>query len=90
MTLSQALSFEACEDATGGAVSNVNFTSTNLSGGPQWSLSMASAASTCSRWQEPLATPLKSTTPGAALTVVSPAAATHTAFGIRVYYYVGF
>ncbi len=82
------LSFEACEDATGGAVSNVNFTSTNISGAPQWSLSMASAASTCQRWQEPLATPLKSTTPGTAVTVVSPSGATHTGFGIRVYYYI--
>jgi hypothetical protein len=86
------IELESCQDATGGAVSNVNFTSTGLGSGatasPQWELSQAAAASTCTFRDVNLVTPLKSATQGTNVTVVSPSAATHTGFGIKVYYYL--
>jgi hypothetical protein len=63
----------ACQDATGGAVSNVNWTTTNL-GGAEWPISAAAAASTCT--QQPgvlmFATPVKSAAPGTAVTISIP------------------
>jgi hypothetical protein len=85
-----AIYLKACQDATGGAVSNVNFTSTGITGNPQWGLSQASGASTCtnSDGQMNFSTPLKgqANTP---VVVTSPSSATHTGFMIDVYYSQG-
>lgn len=88
-----AIYLSACQDATGGASSNVNFTTTGLGSGatasPQFALSQASAASTCTGQPGMInfATPLKSAAPGTNVTVVSPSAATHTGFGVEVFGY---
>ena len=63
-----------CTDGTGIAANQVTWTSTNITGAPVWSFSIAATASICQRWQEPLTTPLKSTAAGTAVTLVSPAA----------------
>jgi hypothetical protein len=63
-----------CTDGTGTAANQVTWTSTNITGAPVWSFSIATTASICQRWQEPLSTPLKSTAAGTAVTLVSPAA----------------
>lgn len=81
----------ACQDAVGGAISNVNFTTTNLNG-LVWQVSQASAVNTCITPPIVLLFPngLKSAQPGLAATIVSPAAATHTAFPMYVTYYYDF
>lgn len=82
-----ALSFDVCTNGTGTAANQVSFTSTNLSGSPQWVFSIAATASICQHWQEPFAMPLKSSAPGTNVTIVSPAAATNNSYTIRAYYY---
>jgi hypothetical protein len=81
------LSFDACTDGTGTAANQVTWTTTNLTGAPVFSFSIAATASICQHWQEPLTTPLKSTAAGTAVTLVSPAAATHNSYHARVYAY---
>jgi len=83
-----AMFMGACEDATGGAVSNVNWTTTNLEGAT-FPFSMASAASTCSQLPGLLSfpVPLKSAAPGTAVTLVSPTAATHTGYASEIFWY---
>jgi hypothetical protein len=81
------LSFDVCTNGTGTAANQVNFTSTNLTGSPFWTFSVAATASICQHWQEPLSTPLKSTAAGTAVTIVSPAAATNNSYMVRVYAY---
>jgi hypothetical protein len=58
------ISFDVCTNGTGTAANQVTFTSTNLTGSPVWSFSIAATASICQHWSEPLATPLKSTAAG--------------------------
>ena len=83
----------ACEDATGGALSNQNFTSTNLDGFVWQSSEPSSTASSCvvpQRFEFPFGG-LKAAAAGAAVTIVSPAAATHTAFPmLAAYHYAPF
>ena len=81
------ISFDACTDGTGSAVNQVTWTTTNITGSPTYSLSLAATASICQHWQEPLTQPLKSTAAGTAVTFVSPAAATHNSYHARVYVY---
>lgn len=81
------LSFDVCTNGTGTAANQVTFTSTNLTGSPVWSFSIAATASICQHWSEPLSTPLKSTAAGTAVTIVSPAAATNNSYHARVYAY---
>jgi hypothetical protein len=81
------LSFDVCTDGTGTAANQVTWTSTNLTGAPVWSFSIAATASICQHFSEPLSTPLKSTAAGTAVTLVSPAAATHNSYHARVYAY---
>jgi hypothetical protein len=80
---------DACGNATGSASTNVNFTSTGLSGNPSWSFSATAAnlTSTCLRLGDSFATPLKSSAPGTNVVITSPAATTNTGYTIRVYYY---
>jgi len=81
------ISFDVCTNGTGTAANQVNFTSTNLTGSPLWTFSIAATASICQHWSEPLASPLKSTAAGTAVTIVSPAAATANSYYARVYAY---
>lgn len=72
------------------ATANVNFTSTNLTGAPVWSLSFPTTANTC-QFLPPLqfATPLKATTPGTAVTIVSPAGLAQMQYTAIVFWYEG-
>lgn len=79
----------ASNDNTATANTNASFTSTNL--GPSgntwaWKYSFAATASLGISQAFYFAIPLKSTTPGTAVTVVGPAVA-HTMDSINVYYY---
>jgi hypothetical protein len=82
------IELEACEDATGTAATNVNFTSTGLGSiNPSWSLSMPLSAGLCSFREINFTTTLKSQTPGTNVVLTSPSALTHTGFGIKAYGY---
>lgn len=81
------ISFDVCTNGTGTAANQVTWTSTNLTGAPIWSFSIAATASICQHWSEPLTTPLKSTAAGTAVTLVSPAAAANNSYHARVYAY---
>lgn len=85
------LELEACQDATATAAVNSAFTSTGLGSGaaasPQWEFSLAATADLCLFRDVSFATPLRSAIAGQNVTVVSPTAATHLAFGIKAYYY---
>jgi len=84
------VSMDTCADGTGGtALTNLNYTSTNIQSTPSWSVSFAGTANTCATpIREFYATPLKSLVPGTAVTVVSPTVGTHNQSTIRVYYYL--
>lgn len=81
------ISFDVCTNGTGSAANQVTWTTTNLTGAPVFSFSIAATASICQHWSEPLTTPLKSTAAGTAVTFVSPAAATNNSYHARVYAY---
>lgn len=81
------VSFDVCTNGTGTAVNQVNWTTTNLTGSPIYSFSLAATASICQHWSEPFAVPLKSTAAGTAVTFVSPAAAANNSYVARVYAY---
>jgi len=84
------IDIELCGDATGTAATNTNFTSTGISGTPSWSFSATTGttAGTCQRIGDNFAIPLRSVNPGTNVVVTSPTAQTHTAFGIRIFYYL--
>lgn len=84
-----AFNFDVCTNGTGSAVTNVTYTSTNLTGSPVWVFSLGATADICQHWGDAMATPLKSSQPGVAVTVVSPAAATNNSYSLRVYAYYG-
>lgn len=78
----------ACNDATGAAVLPTVFTTTNLPSLPFIPWANASTVSTCfGPTTYMFASPLKASSPGVAVTVVSPASATHTAFYADILYY---
>jgi hypothetical protein len=88
------LDFQVTNDATGAVTqANVCFTSTNLGPAgalPQWCYSAINALNTSAligqnAYYYPF--PLKSQTPGTAVTIVSPAANLHAAYNVNVYYY---
>ena len=85
------IELEAIQDATSSANVNLAFTSTGLGVGatasPQWGLSLAATADATLYRDVNFGLPLKSFSPGAAVTVTSPAALAHTAYGIKVYGY---
>ncbi len=86
------IELEAIQDATATAAVNSAFTSTNLGTGaaasPQWGFSLAATADATLFRDVNMAAPLKSQVPGTNVTITSPTAATHLAFGIKVYYYL--
>jgi hypothetical protein len=81
----------ACQDATGTtAVTNLTFTTTNITGAPVYQFSLAATANLCATPRTiQFATPLKSSTPGTAVTVVSPAANAHAVYTSNIYWYEG-
>src|SRR5271157_982134 len=84
------VSIGVCANTTGGtALTNTNFTSTNIVGLPSWAFSHAGTASTCAaRVAESFPTPLKSANAGTAVTVVGPTGVAQLIQDIRVYYYL--
>ncbi len=83
------IDLSACQDGTGGtAVTNLAWTSTGITGAPQWQVSIVSTANICMPARTiTFATPLKSSTPGVAATIVSPAQNTHVAYVQNVTWY---
>jgi len=84
-----AVSFDACTNGSGSAVNQVTWTSTNITGAPVWSFSMAATASICQHWTDSIPGGLKSTAAGTAVTFVSPAAAASNSYHMRAYAYYG-
>jgi hypothetical protein len=82
-----AIAFDVCTDGTGTATTPATFTTTNLTGAPTFGVAIAAAAEICQHWSIPMPTPLKSTAAGTAVTVVSPATATHNAYQATVFGY---
>lgn len=77
-----------CQNATSTVATNVSFTSTNITGSPAWQFSLAATANLCTPTRViTFATPLKSATPGVAVTIVPPTAATNTAYSVNVGWY---
>lgn len=85
-----AIYMDVCGNATGSAQTNVNFTSTGLTGTPSWSYSATAAniLSTCLRLGDSFATPLKGSAPGTNVVITSPSGVTNNSYTIRVYYYL--
>jgi len=81
------ITFEVCTNGTGTAENQDVFTSTGISNTPSFEFSVAATASICQRWNEIFAVPLRTLTPGANATIVSPTAKTNNSFNIRAYYY---
>jgi len=83
-----ALYMGACQDGTGVAAANLNFTTTNL-GGAEFAYSTALSANACPN--EPglvnFPVPLKAAQAGTAVTLVSPAAQSHIGFATEIFYY---
>jgi hypothetical protein len=78
------------QNGTGTANTNLTFTTTNITGAPVFQESLAATANLSAPPHTIVfATPLKSATPGAAVTIVSPAAQTNTAFTISASWYEG-
>jgi hypothetical protein len=73
-----------CTNATGTAADQVTWTTTNITGSPTFGFSIAATAEICQHWSIPLATPLKSTAAGTAVTFVSPAAAANNSYHATV------
>lgn len=81
------VSIDACENGSGGAITNANITSSGLSTNPSWSFSAPSAANTCAYpIRDFPVTPYKSL-PGTSVALTSPAT-TAVQYTIRVYYYL--
>ena len=85
------LELEAIQDGTSTAAVNSAFTSTGLGSGstasPQWGFSLAATADAVLYRDVNFGTPLKSAASGTNVTITSPTAAAHLAFGIKAYYY---
>lgn len=83
---------EACGDgsANGAAVTNALFTTTGIVGTPSWQWSQPTTAYTiCNKLTDgPFATPLKSASSGVNVVLTSPTAPTHTAYNMKIYYYL--
>ena len=79
-----------CQNGTATANTNLTFTTTNITGAPVFQESLPATINTCTPVHTlPLVTPLKSSTPGTAVTIVSPASQTNTAFTITASWYEG-
>lgn len=79
-----------CGDATGTAATNNLWTSTGIAGAPSWTFSATTGTSlsTCQNWGESFSVPLKSAQAGVNVVITSPSALLHTAFPIKIYYYL--
>lgn len=75
------------QDGTATVNTNTQFTSTNI-GGWKWTYSLAATANLSITQFFDFNHPIKSTTPGTAVTIVSPTAKADTAFNINAYYYI--
>jgi hypothetical protein len=83
-----AIDMAICGDATGTVQSNVTWTTTNLTGAPiAWAYSTAINPNACIYKVITYNPAVKSTTPGTAVTLVSPAVALHTAYNANIYWY---
>jgi hypothetical protein len=82
-----AIAFDVCTNGTGSATTPTTFTTTGITGSPTFGMAIAATAEICQHWQIPFATPLKSSSPGTAVTVVSPASATNNAYQATVFAY---
>jgi len=82
-----SISFDVCTNATGTAVNQGVWTTTNITGAPTFGFSIAAAAELCQHWSIPLPTPLKSTAAGTAVTFVSNAAAANNSYHATVVAY---
>ena len=80
---------ESCQDATGAATVNVNWTTTNL-GGTEFGLSSSSGPDNClgSVGMVNFATPLKAAAAGTAVVLSSPSANAHVGYGAQIFYYI--
>jgi hypothetical protein len=85
------IELEAIQDGTSTACVNCAFTSTGLGTGatasPQWGFSLAATADATLYRDVNLNAPLRSAIAGQNVTITSPAAALHLAFGIKAYGY---
>ena len=85
-----AIFLQACGDATGTLQTNVSWTTTGLQNNPiLWANSDTVAASldVCKEVIIIPPTPIRSSSAGTAVTIVSPGAAAHTAFVIDAFWY---
>jgi hypothetical protein len=85
------IEIEVLQNATGTAVTNLNFTSTGLGTGatasPQWGVTLALTANASLYRDVNMTTPLRSAIAGQNVTITSPAALASTAYGIKIYGY---
>jgi hypothetical protein len=82
-----SISFDVCSNATGTVQNNVLWTTTNLTGAPQFTHSFAATANICQHWNVPFATPVKSTVAGTPVTIVSPTGATNNSYNVVATFY---
>lgn len=84
-----ALYMASCEsNTTGTAVTNANFTTTNLYGA-QWPISSPATLGLCAGpGLMTFVTPLKAAAPGTVVTLTSPTAGAQVGYATRIYYYV--
>jgi hypothetical protein len=81
-----------CGDATGTAQTNLSWVLAGVTGTPniwQYSATTTNTAALCQTKVINPTTPIKSTTPGVAVTLTAPAVALHTAYNANVYWYEG-
>jgi hypothetical protein len=85
------MEWNACADAVGGVVvTNLNFVTTGLGSSlPSEQISFPATASICysGQWPSMVLSPLKSKTPGVAVTFVTPTGNAHIAYNQNVFYY---
>jgi hypothetical protein len=85
------IELEVMQNATGTAVTNLNFTSTGLGTGatasPQWGVSLPLTANATLYRDINMGTPLRTAIAGQNVTITSPAALASTAYGIKIYGY---
>jgi hypothetical protein len=81
------VSIDACENGSGGAITNANITSSGLSTNPSWSFSAPSAANTCAYPTRDFPVTPYNSLAGTNVVLTSPAT-TAVQYTIRVYYYL--
>lgn len=79
--------YQVTGNATGTAQSNVTWTTTGLPGTPKWQYSNAVGAQVSTYGTFYFRAPVKSNSPGTAVTIVSPAVAAQSAYSANAYFY---